>query len=189
MRRASRGGVPPIVDTPISDRTLTESGGGATTTIDLDDHFFDPNSDEMITYTATSDDEEVVTVMVSGSTLTITAVGTGYGHDHCDAGGCRRAYRCQRPVRCNCCTNGSAKCWRRSFPDRMLYKDDGAVEVILSEYFSHTAEIAYTATSSPEGHVELLIAEGVLTITPLVRGQTIVTVTATAGQQEANRYF
>ncbi|MCK4992285.1 MAG: hypothetical protein KAS29_17425, partial [Bacteroidales bacterium] len=65
---------PPQVDNPIDD--VTENEGFGSTTVDLTDVFSDPDGDA-ITLTATSDNEDVVTVAISLNTLTITEVGNG----------------------------------------------------------------------------------------------------------------
>ena len=187
------GGVPPILDTPIPDMSLTESGAGATDTINLDDHFIDPDGEEgeMLTYTPSSsdEDEEVVTVTVSGSNLTITAAGPGMATITvrvADSDGLRGASdRFDVTV-----SETGAPTVATPIPDMDLYKDDGAKTVTLGDHFTHTSDITYTATSSPEGRVTLAIAEGVLTITPEERGTgIIVTVTATADNKMATDAF
>ena len=65
----------PTVDSPIADQGYDEYFTSAT--IDLTGVFSDPDPGDALTYSATSDDEAVVTVGVTGTTLTITEVGLG----------------------------------------------------------------------------------------------------------------
>ena len=73
------GGVSPRIDEPIPDLQLEASGEMATRTIDLNDHFSDPDGGdgEALTFAAISADTKVVTADVSGSTLTLKAVAVG----------------------------------------------------------------------------------------------------------------
>lgn len=66
--------VAPIVSSPIAD--ITQNEGFATFDVNLATVFYDANDDEL-TYSAVSENEEVVTVGIIGSTLTITEVGVG----------------------------------------------------------------------------------------------------------------
>ena len=143
------GGVPPIVDTPIPDMNLTESGDGKTTTFDLDDHFIDPDGEEgeMLTYTALSSDEGVVTATVSGSNLTLTAVAMGNATITvrvADSDGLRGASdRFDVSV-----AETGAPTVTKPILDMTLYKDDGDATITLGEHFDHASDITYTATSS-----------------------------------------
>ncbi len=65
--------VPEKVGT-IAAQSLTE--GAAAVTVDVSGNFSDPENDPL-TYSATSDDEDVVTVSVQGSVVTISPVGAG----------------------------------------------------------------------------------------------------------------
>ncbi len=58
----------------IAAQTLTE--GAAAVTVDVSGNFSDPENDPL-TYSATSDDEDVVTVSVQGSVVTLSPVGAG----------------------------------------------------------------------------------------------------------------
>ena len=74
--------------------------------------------------------------------------------------------------------------------DMTLYKDDGAADPIdLSDHFTHEMDIMYDVSSSPPGIVKTAVAKGMLTLTPLVRGETIVTVTATVAGKKATDMF
>lgn len=69
---------------------------------------------------------------------------------------------------------------KTDIPNQKLYKEDGAKTITLADHFSHESAITYAASSSPTGIVTTSVAAGVLTLTPRVKGETIVTVTATA---------
>ena len=64
---------PPTVHGSFSDGILMV---GTTETLDLSNHYFDPDGDAL-TYDATSDDPAVTTVSVANDVLTITAVAAG----------------------------------------------------------------------------------------------------------------
>ena len=64
---------PPVLTDSIPDHILAE---GASATVDLDDHFTDPD-DDVVSYMAESSDASVASVSVEGSTATITGVSAG----------------------------------------------------------------------------------------------------------------
>ena len=184
------GGTPPSIDDPIPDLQLAASGEAATRTIDLNDHFFDPDGaeGEALTFTATSNNTEAVTAEVSGSTLTLTAVAVGTARitvratdvDGLTSGG----------DRFNVTVAVTVAPMVTPIPDMTLYQDDGAKTVTLSEHFSHENTITYRVVSAlPAGHVMAEIAEGTLTLTPLAKGQAIVVVEATADDKSVTDNF
>ena len=177
------GGVPPSLDEAIGDQKLAASGAMATMDIDLNVHFYDPDGaeGESLTYAASSSDTEKVTATVTGSTLTLTAVAVG------------TAKITVRATDVDGLSSGSARFdvtvaetappQNTAIFDQEIYQADGAKTITLADHFMHTSTITYSVSSSPVGVVTAAIAEGVLTLTPLVMGQTIVTVTATADDQ------
>ena len=79
---------------------------------------------------------------------------------------------------------------KTAIPDQMLYQADGAQTIDLSMYFTHENAITYAASSSPTGVVRTAVtAAGMLTLTPRVEGQTVVTVTATADGESVSDEF
>ena len=64
---------PPLLTDSIPNHVLAE---GASATVDLDDHFTDPD-DDVASYEAESSDASVASVSVEGSTVTITGVSAG----------------------------------------------------------------------------------------------------------------
>ena len=73
--------------------------------------------------------------------------------------------------------------------DRMLYKDDGPRTITLADHFSHDRDITYTVESSVPGVVEATEAAGILTLTPIAKGNSRVTVTAMADGLSASDDF
>ena len=182
------GGVPPTLETEFSAHILTDSGEGATVTINLDDHFWDPDDETAeLTYVPSSSDEAVVTAAVSGrSTLTLTAVAAGMAKitvtatDKDDLSSRGRfdvtVVETGAPI-------------PTQIPSQTLYKDDGEQTIDLSMYFTHERAITYTASALPEGIVTVSVSGGTLTLTPVVTGQARVTVTATADSKNATNMF
>ena len=174
------GGVPPSLDDAIGDQKLAASGAMASVDIDLDEHFYDPDGveGETLTYVASSSAPEKVTATVTGSTLTLTAVAVG------------PAKITVRATDVDGLSSGSARFdvtvaetappQNTAIPDQTLYQADSPKTIALADHFMHTSTITYDVDDSPEGFVAATIADGVLTLTPRVVGQTIVTVTATA---------
>lgn len=64
---------PPVLTDSIPDHILAE---GASATVNLDDHFTDPD-DDVVSYGAESSDASVASVSVEGGTATITGVSAG----------------------------------------------------------------------------------------------------------------
>ena len=69
----TEGNNPPTVQNPLADLTLV---AGATLVVDVSETF-DDHDDDTLTYTASSDNEFVATVTLSGTTLTVSGVATG----------------------------------------------------------------------------------------------------------------
>ena len=67
------GNNPPTVRNPIADFTLVT---GATQDVDVSETF-DDHDDDLLTYTASSNNEFIATVSLSGTTLTVSGVATG----------------------------------------------------------------------------------------------------------------
>ena len=184
------GGVPPRIDEPIPDLQLAASGEMATHTIDLNDHFFDPDGDEgeALIFDASSADTEVVTAEVSGNTLTLEAAAVGTARitvRATDVDGLTSG-----ADRFNVTVAVTVAPMVTPIPDTMLYQDDGPKTIALSEHFSHKNTITYRVVSAlPAGHVKAEIAEGTLTLTPQARGQAIVVVEATADDKSISDEF
>ena len=176
------GGVPPSVDEAIGDVSLTASGSMATMNINLGLHFYDPDGDDAaLTYEASSSDTDTVTTSVTDSTLSLTAVAVGTAKitvRATDADGLSSG-----AARFDVTVAETAPPQNTAIPDQTLYQADGAKTIALADHFMHTSTITYWVSSSPVGFVTAEVSEGTLTLTPLVTGQTIVTVTATADEQ------
>ncbi|MCY4559067.1 MAG: hypothetical protein OXF79_22360, partial [Chloroflexi bacterium] len=73
--------------------------------------------------------------------------------------------------------------------DQMLYKDDGPQTITLADHFRHDRDITYTVESSVPGVVEATEAAGILTLTPIAKGNSRVTVTAMADELSIGEDF
>lgn len=182
------GGVPPDLETEIGAVTLVDSGARATHTINLDDHFWDPDDENAeLTYDPSSSNEEVVTAVVTGrSTLTLTASGVGMAKITVTA---TDADDLSRRARFDVTVVETGAPMPTQIPNKILYKDDGAQTIDLSVYFKHERPITYTAVASPEGIIETDVEGATLTLTPVTTNQARVTVTATADGKAVDNVF
>ena len=181
----------PYVDVEFENVKLAVTGEMAMKTIPLGNHFVDPDrkeGDPPLTYDATSAKPDVVTASVSGSTLTLTAVAEG------------RARITVKATDKDGLSSSGAEPGARFYVDVMktvppdvmpilnqtLYMDDDPMTITLTKaeadsgtgHFFHALPITYEVSISiPVVTAE--VAEGVLTLTPLVVGGTTVTVEAT----------
>ena len=177
----------PYLNTGFADVELSATGEMATRPIILAGHFVDPH-EGALTYSASSP-SDVVETSVSGSTLTLTAVKEGtatvtVGAENKDGAS---AFNPGAQFTVTVMETVAPIVKEGGIPDQTLYKDDSPVALTLTKadadsmgYFTHGSAITYDVSSSPVGVVTAVEAEGVLTLTPLVTGQTIVTVVATA---------
>ena len=177
----------PYLNTGFADVELAATGEMATMSITLAGHFVDPH-EGALTYSASSEPSDVVETSVSGNTLTLTAVKEGtatvtVGAENNDG---PAAFNPGAQFTVTVMETVAPTVAEGGIPDQTLYKDDSPVALTLTTdadsmgYFTHTSAITYDVSSSPVGFVTAVEAEGVLTLTPLVTGQTIVTVVATA---------
>lgn len=180
------GGVPPQLETPISDVSLTDSGSTATATIKLNEHFWDPNSKDSLTFTAQTDKPAVVGVSVTGSTLTLTARAVGTATVTVTA---KDKEDLTTRGRFDVTVTEAGAPVATPIPNKTVYKDDAAQVIDLGAYFTHAKPISYRASALPVGVVTVSVAGANLTITPLVVGQAIVSVTAVADGKSTSAQF
>ena len=178
----------PYLNTGFADVELAATGVMNTMSITLAGHFVDPH-EEALTYSASSEPSDVVETSVSGSTLTLTAMKEGtatvtVGAENKDGAS---AFNPGAQFTVTVMETVAPMVTEGGIPEQTLYKDDSPVALTLTKadadsmgYFTHDSAITYDVSSSPVGFVTAVEAEGVLTLTPLVTGQTIVTVVATA---------
>ena len=178
----------PYLTKGFADVNLTATGDMATVTIPLAGYFIDPHEGEL-TYSASSDPSDVVGTPVSGSTLTLTAMKEGTATVTVKAENKDGASAFNLGAQFNVTVTKTAPPMvdEGRIPDQTLYKDDAPVMLKLTKadadaeegFFFHTKAITYVVTTlSPA--VEVAEENGTLTLTPVLEGQTIVTVVATA---------
>ena len=185
----------PYLTKAFLDVPLATSGAMATKPISLADHFVDPHKGQL-TYRASSEPLGVVRTSVSGSTLTLTALKEGTTTVTVEATNKDGASAFNQGAQFTVTVMETVPptVAEGGIPDQTLYKvddADGKTIVLTSPedssegYFTHESAITYAVSSSPTGFVETAEADGVLTLTPKVTGQTIVTVVATADSKSA----
>ena len=140
-------------------------------------YFSDPDPNDILTYSALSDDTGIVTASMSGSSLTITAVSQGTATitvRATDPGGLytTQQFTAEVPNRSPVVTS--------DIPDQTLKEDGLSVTFNLDSYFSDPDDddLTYTATVGPIGPAGASISGSTLTIRPVWVGYTTVTVTA-----------
>ena len=183
----------PYVDKEFEDVRLMTSGDDTSKDITLAGHFVDPDGDDSdLTYDAVSDQPDVVTAEVSGSTLTITAVAVGEAkitvkamdEDGQASSGAEPGARFTVTV-----VETGAPEKTKDIPDQELYEEDAAKEITLSEYFTHDGDIIYTPSTSVAGIVIATVEGATLTLDPQIAGSTVVTVTAMADSKSITDEF
>lgn len=166
---------PPVPTDAIPAQTLN---AGDTATVNLADHFSDPDDDEL-TYEAATSAPEVATVSVDGATATIVAVGAGsatltftasdeYGQEGSQEAGVtiEEANRAPRPT--------------DEIPAQALIPD-GTVTIDLSGHFTDPDEdaLAYEAETSDAAVATVAVEGSSATITGMQAGTATITFTAT----------
>ena len=163
----------PIAGDAIAERTIEVDGSAA---LELSDHFSDPDGDAL-GYAATSSDEAVAVVSVSGTTLTVTAIAKGGASVLVTATDTEGVAATQEfPV-----TVPN----RPPLPGESIPGHDIAIgetaTLELSGHFSDPDgdDLVYAATSSEQAVAVVSVSEGTLTISVIAKGGALVTVTAT----------
>ncbi len=178
--------VAPTLTAEIDDMMLYLDDGAADP-IDLSEHF--AHADE-ITYMAAVRGS-AVDAEVSGSTLTVTPVLTGDSVVTVTATVGDKSIA--DSFRVNVMAGSTppppppvptvAPTLTAEIDDMMLYLDDGAADPIdLSEHFAHADEITYMAAVRGSA-VDAEVSGSTLTVTPVLTGDSVVTVTATVGDK------
>ena len=151
-----------------------EDGAG---TVDVSGAFTDPDNDAL-TFTAASSDETVATVAVANSVVTVTPRSGGTTTvtvTATDADGSSATQEFDATV-----ANRSPAA-AGTLAALSLRAEDGDRTVDVSGAFTDpdNDDLTYVATSSDETVATVAVADSVVTVTPLSRGTTTVTVTAT----------
>ena len=166
----------------------------ATGEIDLTRHFYDPDRKpgETLSYEQSSDDNAVATASVAGNTLTITAGAVGGATITVTAMDKDELTSPPKSFNVTVTATMAPIVAESVIPAQTLYLGDGAKDIVLTTsegseggYFTHSNAITYEVSSLPVGVVAAVEANGTLTLTPLVMGQTIVTVVATADSKSS----
>ena len=184
----------PYLTKGFSPVELAATGEMATKSISLAGHFTDPHEGQL-TYSASPEPSGVVTTAVSDSTLTLTAVGEGKATVTVAAKNKDgvSAFNPGAQFTVTVMETVAPTVEEGGIPDQILYKDDGEQMLTLTKadadsmgYFSHAGDITYIVDDLPKGFIEATEADGVLTLKPLVTGETIVTVVATADNKSTD---
>jgi len=168
----------PTVSNPVNDQTY--QAGFGTATINLST-VFDDEETSNLTIEATSSNEGVVTVSVSGQTLTITEVSTGNSLIVLTATDDENAsVSDQFTVLVSEAANNLPEVVN-PISDVALTEGFGTEEITLASVFSdvETMMLQFSATSSEAGVVTVSLDRADLTITEVGLGTSTITVTAT----------
>ncbi len=176
VTRPPRPNRPPTVTRSIPSRTLAP---GQSFSVDLDDHFDDPNRDPL-RFEASSDNEAVATVTVSGSNMTVRAgvVGETTVAVIASDPGNRQATLSFR-VTVSTEVGNRRPTVTREIAAQQLDPDE-TFEADLDDHFSDpdNEELSYEATSSNTGAATASASGTGLTVTAVANGRTTITVTA-----------
>ena len=168
---------PPVVSGGIAARTVTD---GEQFTVELGGHFSDPDGDPL-TFSATSADEGMVGVVVSGSSLTVTGVGAGTADvtiTASDLGNLTATVAFAVTVEEH--TGGN----RSPAVTRMVEKQDlepeGTFETDLDDHFRDPDgdALAFSTSSSDDDVADVEVSDGDLMVTAVANGTAQVSVTA-----------
>ncbi|MYA41441.1 MAG: hypothetical protein F4Z31_06790 [Gemmatimonadetes bacterium] len=176
VTRPPRPNRPPTVTRSIPSRTLVP---GQSFSVDLGDHFDDPNRDPL-RFEASSDNEAVAAVTVSGSNMTVRAGVSGETTVTVTASdpGNRQATLSFR-VTVSTEVGNRRPTVTREVAARQLDADE-TFEADLDDHFSDpdNEELSYEATSSNTGAATATVSGTGLTVTAVANGRTTITVTA-----------
>jgi len=170
----------PIVDNPISDKDLNE--GFEELEIDLSEVFSDPDDDNL-NFSATSNEESVISVDVSETILTIIESGLGKAEITVmasDGNGGNTDHKFEVKV---IEEGNSDPTVITPISDKELSKGFEELKIDLLEIFSDPDDdnLSFSASSSEELVISVNISENILTITELGLGEAEVTITASDG--------
>ena len=157
--------------------------GGDAVTLDLADYFTDPNTGDVLTYTAPSPNAGVVTTNVSGSQLTLTGAGVGtvvVQVTATDQGNLQSLLGVTVTVRTPATPN-RAPAQTAEIPAQTVAAGRFAATLDLTAYVTDPDgdELSFEAVSQNEAVVSVAVARRRhLTLIGVARGQTTVSITA-----------
>jgi hypothetical protein len=164
---------PPNAVGAIPAQTL-ELGGG-TASVNASFNFLDPEGAKF-TYTASSSDESVVTVTVTGDRVVLNPVGVGQAVvtvTATDPVGGEATQDISATVR----EANTPPVVVSQAPHQSIRIDGGAAALDVGSNFSDRDPLSYTASSSDQGVVTVTVTDSVLTMTPVSVGTATLTIT------------
>jgi uncharacterized protein YjdB len=168
---------PPTIPNPLAD--VVEQSGFGTVDIIFSDVFSD-SDDDVLSYSAISSNEMIITVTVTGSTLTITEVAIGSAFITLTA---NDGFGGEVSDDFNFRVNASPTV-SNPLTDVELDHGFGTEDIDLSGVFSDADEddvLTYSASSSDESVVTVSVTGSTLTVTDVAVGESDITVTADDG--------
>lgn len=165
----------PTLETPLSDVIVLE--GFVSQDVVVTDNFADLDNEALV-YTATSSDENVVTVSVSGATITVTEVSVGSSTITVTADDGTATVSDEFIFRVN-----SIPTVANPLADVLEQVGFTSMDIDVSNVFDDLDEdvFTYTATSSDELVVTVSIVGTTLTLTEVASGSAMITITANDG--------
>ncbi len=176
----------PVAVGSIPSHSLT--AGGSVVRVDVSANFSDPD-DNILTYTASSDDTSVVTASVSGSLVTITPVGAGNTSVTVTASDGKLT--ATQTISVSVVAANRAPVAVGSIPSYSLTAGGSVVRVDVSANFSDPDDniLTYTASSDDTSVATVSVSGSLVTITPGGTGDATITVTASDGKLTATQTF
>ena len=162
---------------------------GETVTLDLADHFTDPDGDTL-TYTAETDDTAVATVSIDGSMVTVVAVADGTAFITVTATDPDGASAAQTFAAFVATGNRAPMAVGEIAAQTVAAGESVTVDVSGNFTDPDNDELTYTAASSNEDAATVSVSGAMVTVTGVAEGSATVTVTATdPGDLSATQTF
>ena len=171
----------------ISDRTLTV--GDAAIQIDVASNFQDPDDDDTLEFSATSDDDSVATATVSGSIVTITPKSAGSATITVAASdGELSAIQTITVTVIEKVIVNNTPTAVGTISDRTLTVGDAAIQIDVASNFQDPDDddtLEFSATSDDDSVATATVSGSIVTITPKSAGSATITVAASDGELSA----
>ena len=162
---------------------------GDTITLDLSNHFTDPDGDTL-SFAAETDDTAVATVAIDGSMVTVVAVGPGSAFITVAATDPDGASAAQTFAASVATGNRAPMAVGEIAAQTVAVGDSATVDVSGNFSDPDDDDLTYTAASSDEGAVTVSVSGAMVTVAGVAAGSATVTVTATdAGDLSATQTF
>ena len=180
----------PVVDNPIPDQSLDEYFG--TWIIDLTNVFSDPDAGDVLTLSAASSDNSVVTVSVSGTTLTLTEQGLGNATVTVTATDDGEGTLSTTDLFDVVVTNvNDTPVVVNPIPDQVYDEYFDSNTLNISDVFDDIDgdDLTYTVSSSNTGVIVPSVSGTILTLTEAGLGTALITLTASDGELSVSDQF